>query len=239
MNRPYGCMTPWFLNLPGPRTPKPREPLAPIPDWFWGDLKPRAYGVILIDPPWQQQMRSEVTGIRKAPQSKYPCMPLDEIKALPIAQLAAPNCYVVVWGLWNFVAPGFVTDTIRAWNAVPKSGGAWFKITKNGKTAMGTGYGFRGCNEPFLTAAYGAPKVISHSERNGIITDIEVDADIELNALLAKLREHSRKPDEMREALERMFPDVPKVEIFARERFDGWDSWGNQVDAGLFTEVAP
>lgn len=238
MRLPANGMTPMLLNLPVPQFRKAREPLTPLPNWFWGNLKPRAYGVIVIDAPWEQEMYSGETGIRKAPQSKYPCMSLDEIKALPIAQLAAPNCYVVVWGLWNFVAPGYVTDVIRAWNAVPKSGGAWFKITKHGKAAMGTGYGFRGCNEPFLTAAYGAPKVISHSERNGIITEIEVDADIEFNTLLAKLRQHSRKPDQMREALERMFPGVAKVEIFARERFDGWDSWGNQVDAGLFTEGA-
>ncbi|PWC51715.1 hypothetical protein TSA6c_17300 [Azospirillum sp. TSA6c] len=213
--------------------------MSPVPGWYWGDLKPRAYGLIYIDPPWEQEMFSAETGIKKAPQAKYDCMSLEEIQALPIAQLAAPNCFVVMWTLWNFVAPGYGTDVLRAWMAEPKSGGAWFKLTKNDKVSMGTGYGFRGCSEPFLTAAYGAPKVRSHRERNGIVTEIEVDAALELDALVAQLREHSRKPEEMREALERMFPDVPKVEVFARERRPGWDAWDNQVDDNLFAEGIP
>lgn len=228
-----------LLDL-GPSTaPRPRDPLSPLPGWYWGALKPRAYGLIYIDPPWEQQMFSAETGIKKAPQAKYDCMSLEDIQALPIAQLAAANCFVVMWTLWNFVAPGYGTDVLRAWMAEPKSGGAWFKLTKNDKVSMGTGYGFRGCSEPFLTAAYGAPKVRSHRERNGIVTEIEVDAALELDALVAQLREHSRKPEEMREALERMFPDVPKVEVFARERRPGWDAWGNQVDDNLFAEGIP
>ncbi len=228
-----------LLDL-GPMTaPRPRVPLSPVPGWFWGDLKPRAYGLIMIDPPWEQKMFSAETGIKKAPQAKYPCMSLQAIQALPVAQIAAPNCFVVMWTLWNFVAPGFATDTLKAWGFQPKSGGAWFKITKNGKEAMGTGYGFRGCNEPFLTASIGAPKVRSHAERNAVLTEVEVDAAFELDALIAQLREHSRKPEEMREALERMFPDVPKVEIFARERRPGWDAWGDQVDDNLFAEGVP
>ncbi|WP_211108679.1 MT-A70 family methyltransferase [Azospirillum baldaniorum] len=220
-----------LLDLPPITAPAAREPLASVPGWFWGlELKPRGYGLILIDPPWLQQMYSEETGTKKAPQGKYDCMPLEDIQALPVGQLAAPNCFVVMWTLWNFVAPGWASDTIRRWGFEPKSGGAWFKVTKTGKTAMGTGYGFRGCCEPFLTGSIGAPKVRSHRERNGILTEVEVGAELELDALIGLLREHSRKPPEMHEALERMFPGVPKVEIFARQRRPGWAAWGNQVD---------
>ncbi|WP_038527991.1 MT-A70 family methyltransferase [Azospirillum argentinense] len=197
-------------------------------DWPFGDLRPFSYGLIYADPPWRQEMYSEETGTRKAPQAHYACMPLDEIKALPVGHLAAPDCYIVMWSLWNFVAPGYATNTLQAWGFAPKSGGSWHKVTKHGKAAMGTGYGFRGCCEPFLTGSIGKPKVHSRGERNGFTTD--VDADFELNALLAQAREHSRKPEEMREALERMFPDVRKVELFSRRpACDRWDVWGNET----------
>lgn len=198
-------------------------------NWPFGTLRPLSYGLIYIDPPWLQEMYSEA-GEKKAPQTHYDCMPLDEIKALPVGHLAGQDCFIVMWSMWNFVAPGYATDTLKAWGFQPKSGGAWFKLTKNDKQSFGTGYGFRGCSEPFLTGAIGKPKVRSRSERNGIITEFDIDADMALDAIITKLREHSRKPDEMREALERMFPNVPKCEIFARQRRAGWDVWGNQAD---------
>lgn len=200
--------------------------------WPFGDLPMFHYGLIYVDPPWWQEMYSEETGIRKAPQSHYGCMSLDEIKALPVGHLASKDCFIVMWTMWNFVAPGFASDVLRAWGFVPKSGGAWLKSTRHGKQSFGTGYGFRGCCEPFLTGAIGTPKIRSRAERNGVITEIDVEAaaELQLNGLLARLREHSRKPDEMRAALERMFPDVPRVELFARVAAPGWDAWGNQVD---------
>lgn len=183
--------------------------------WPFAPLRPLCYGVILIDPPWRQEFYGQETGTKKAPQAHYGCMDLEAIKAMPVGQLAGGDCFIVMWSLWNFVAPGYATDVLRAWGFVPKSGGAWFKETKHGKQAFGTGYGFRGACEPFLTGAIGRPKIKSHSERN---------------AILGTLREHSRKPDSMHESLERMFPDVPRCEIFARTRRPGWDAWGNQVD---------
>lgn len=198
--------------------------------WPFGDLKPFSYGLILVDPPWLQEMYSATTGTAKSPQAHYGCMSLADIKALPVGHLAAQDCYIVMWSLWNFVAPGYATDTLRSWGFTPKSGGSWHKVTKSGKAAFGTGYGFRGSCEPFLTGSIGKPKVMNRGQRNGFVTSVDADDDIELNALVGLLREHSRKPPEMAEALERMFPDVPKVELFARERRPGWDAWGDQTD---------
>lgn len=198
--------------------------------WLFGDLKPLHYGVILIDPPWKQVMYGE-GGYGKSPEQHYACASLDKIMALPVDQLAAPNCFLVMWTLWNMVAPGHASDVLRAWRFTPKSGGAWFKKTVNGKDAFGNGYGFRGSCEPYLTAVIGSPigsfanpKIASRSERNGII------ADITEGGLVDARREHSRKSEFMTEALERMFPDVPKAELFARRRRAGWDVWGNEIE---------
>ncbi|MGE4526809.1 MAG: MT-A70 family methyltransferase [Rhodospirillaceae bacterium] len=198
--------------------------------WPFGDLKPLHYGVLLIDPPWRQAMRTP-NGYAKSPEAHYACMSLAEIAALPVDQLAAPDCFIVLWSLWNLVAPGDATGVLRAWRFVPKSGGAWFKKTSGGKDAFGTGYGFRGSCEPFLTGAIGSPigsfadpKIRSRSERNGLFADVEEGGLVDVRL------DHSRKPESMAAALERMFPDVPKAELFARRRRAGWDVWGDQVD---------
>jgi N6-adenosine-specific RNA methylase IME4 len=198
--------------------------------WPFGALPPKSYGLIYIDPPWEQEFFGAETGVEKAPQKHYACMSLDAIKALPVGQLAGPDCFIVMWSLWNFVGPGVAGDVLRAWGFEPKSGGGWFKLTANDKAAFGTGYGFRGCCEPFLTGSIGAPKVVSKSERNGFTTYIDAPEGMAFNALLAKLRQHSRKPDEMRAVLERMFPHVRRAELFAREKSHGWDVWGNETE---------
>lgn len=222
------------LALDLPTVAPPARPAlgTALNGWMFGSLEPGAYGLIYIDPPWKQDFYSEDTGIEKAPQAHYDCMELEDIKSMPVGQLAARNCFIVMWSMWNFVAPGYATDVLRAWGFEPKSGGAWFKLTKHGKPAFGTGYGFRGCCEPFLTGSIGRPAIVSASERNGVVTDVDSAPDLHLNAMLAQLREHSRKPDELRDALGRMFPHVRKAELFGRQRFDGWESWGNQV--GMF-----
>lgn len=203
---------------------------AALPNWPFGGLAAKSYGLILVDPPWAQEFYGAESGVKKAPQRHYACMSLDAIKALPVGQLAAADCFVVMWTMWNFVAPGYASDVLRAWGFTPKSGGAWLKLTSGGKVAFGTGYGFRGCCEPFLTASIGAPKIKSRSERNGVAQYIDAPADLEFDALLGRLRQHSRKPDEMRAALERMFPHVRRCDLFARQQAPGWEVWGDETD---------
>lgn len=208
-----------------------RPPLSRdlLKNWPFGDLAPRRYGVLLVDPPWRQIFYGDDARVRKAPQHHYPCMSLTDIQALPVAELAADDCFLVMWTLFNFAAPGHASDTIKAWGFAPKSGGAWLKTTKHGKEAFGTGYGFRGAAELFFTGVIGAPKRRSASERNCFTTEVDLGYEFDFNGLQAGLMEHSRKPRQMHAALERMFPGVPRAELFAREPRPGWDVWGNEI----------
>ncbi|MEK1854238.1 MAG: MT-A70 family methyltransferase [Phyllobacterium sp.] len=83
--------------------------------------------------------------------------PLEEINALPVMDLAAPNC--VLW-LW-YTAPMLPQQltTVKAWGFEYRTEGAWVKMTKNGKVSFGTGYGLRGSHEPFIIAKRGEPKL--------------------------------------------------------------------------------
>lgn len=170
------------------------------------------YGTVLCDPPWSFETRS-VKGQSKSAQAHYDCLSLDDIKTLPVASVAAADCALFMWATWPMIRSAF--DVLEAWGFAYK-GLAWEWVKFNpetGKYAFGTGYGTRKNVEPCLLATRGAPKRQSASVRD---------------LIMSPRREHSRKPDEQYAAIEALFPG-PRLELFARHRRSGWDSWGNQV----------
>jgi N6-adenosine-specific RNA methylase IME4 len=180
--------------------------------WPFGDLIPLRYRVILADPPWAFRLHS-TKGEAKAPQAHYACMSLADIKALPVNQLAAPDCALLMWATAPMLPDAI--ETLAAWGFQFKSAGAWAKQSSTGKSwAFGTGYCFRSAAEFYLLGTIGRPRQTSRSIRNLIV---------------APVREHSRKPDDLHIHAEALF-EGPRCELFARERRPGWDAWGNQVE---------
>ncbi len=169
------------------------------------------YGLIMADPPWSFDAWSE-GGNEKNAKAQYDCMPLGEIKQLPVGHFAAPNCVLWLWAT-NPLLPEAI-DVLRAWGFQFKTAGHWSKKTPNGKQSFGTGYILRGAGEPFLIGVNGSPK-----------TSKNVRSVIEGVA-----REHSRKPEEAFEAAERLIPNVDRLELFSRQERSGWDSFGNEID---------
>jgi N6-adenosine-specific RNA methylase IME4 len=188
--------------------------MAPlVRGWPFHGLEPGAYGVILADPPWRFETRSE-RGRGKCPDRHYPVMKLEELKRLPVAQLAAPDCLLVLW--FPMAHVGQVVPVTKVWGFTPKTLGCWAKQSATGESwAFGTGYIFRGACEFYLAATRGHPRRAVRDVRNLII---------------APVREHSRKPDQLHRDLERMFPNVRRCELFARRHVPGWDCWGNELD---------
>ena len=187
--------------------------------WPFGDLRPLSAGCIVADPPWKIANYS-AKGEGKNPFAHYVCMSTADIAALPVNQLAAPDCALLMWA----TAP-MLPDAVAlmaAWGFTFKSAGAWAKQSSTGNAwAFGTGYCLRSAAEFFLLGTIGKPKVRSRSVRNLIV---------------APVREHSRKPEAQYEMAEALF-DGPYVEIFSRTNRPGWSAWGNEV--GKFeTEAA-
>lgn len=197
-------------------------------DWPFDPLMPMKYGAILADPPWQYAMRSD-KGYDKSPEAHYQTLPLDEIKALPVGQLAGPSCYLFLWSTWPHLPQAF--EVMTAWGFTYVTGGSWLKRTENWKPAFGTGYVQRSATEPYLIGKIGRPELASKAERNLIIAAEEIP-----DSLDAYRREHSRKPVEMRAMIERLLPRQYFAELFAREAWQGHDIWGN--DTGKFGEAA-
>jgi len=181
--------------------------------WPFGTLRHFHYGVIYADPPWLYENYSENGEGRNANQH-YDCMTLQEICAMPVGHLAAPDCVLFLW-ITNPLLDRF-PEVIAAWGfRYAGVGFTWAKRTKRDKAwHMGLGYGSRQNTETCVMAKVGSPK-----RRNADVREL----------IIAPIREHSRKPDRVNGDIERLF-DGPYVELFAQTRRPGWDAWGRHVD---------
>lgn len=166
----------------------------------------KQYSVIYADPPWHFKPYSDVTGMDRAADNHYPTMTLSDIKALPVP--AASNAVLFLWATVPMLPQAL--EVMAAWGFAYKSHFAWIK------DKAGTGYWNRNRHELLLIGTRG---------------DIPAPApgDQYESAITAKVQEHSRKPFHFHEIIEDMFPNLPRIELFAREQFAGWDSWGNQT----------
>ena len=180
--------------------------------WPFGNLRPLHYGVIYCDPPWRFRNYS-AKGEEKNAVAHYDCMDLAAIKALPVSQLAAPDCALIMWATAPMLPEAI--DTLKVWGFRFKSAGAWAKQSSTGKAwAFGTGYCYRSAAEFWLLGTLGSPKQKVRDVRNLIV---------------APVREHSRKPTEMVTSIERLW-NGPYCELFGRRQVEGWDVWGNDAE---------
>jgi N6-adenosine-specific RNA methylase IME4 len=172
------------------------------------------YGCILADPPWAFRTYS-AKGEGKSASRHYSVMTLGALKALPVASLAAPDCALLVWATFPLLPEAL--EVISAWGFTFKGNGfLWAKQSTTGRTwHFGCGYGTRKNTEPCLLATRGSPR------------RLPTGASVR-ELVVAPRREHSRKPDEVRDQIRLLFPG-PYLELFARERADGWHAWGNEV----------
>ncbi|MED5545743.1 MAG: MT-A70 family methyltransferase [Pseudomonadota bacterium] len=182
--------------------------------WPFGNMQPFSYGALLVDPPWHFRNYS-AKGEAKNPLAHYSCLSFDDIAALPVSHLAAPDCAMFMWATAPLLPEAI--EAMRGWGFTYKSAAPWAKQSSTGKSwAFGTGYIFRSAAEFLIVGTIGQPRVQSRGVRNLIV---------------APVREHSRKPDEQYEMVEALYAG-PYAEIFSRTNRPGWDSWGNE--AGKF-----
>jgi Transcriptional activator, adenine-specific DNA methyltransferase len=197
-------------------------------------LRPHGgFNMIMADPPWRFDLRSEA-GEEKAPQAHYPCENTEAIMALPVEAIAATDCLLWLWAT-NPMLPDALR-VIEAWGFQFKTAGTWVKRTTHGKDAFGTGYVLRSSNEPFLIATRGAPKTTKATRSTIPTYDDGFHALGDASnwpagsiTIEAKVREHSRKPEEAFTAAESLMPDARRVELFSRQFRRGWAVWGNEV----------
>jgi N6-adenosine-specific RNA methylase IME4 len=176
-------------------------------------------GVVLADPPWSFRTYSP-RGWGKSAHAKYACMSLAEIMALPVAALCARDSVLILWSTQSHLPQAL--QVMAAWGFAYKSAGAWAKQAAKDpdKWAFGTGFRWRCACEFFLLGTRGHPPQLSRGERNLIV---------------APVREHSRKPDQMYDLIEASWPG-PYVELFATQSRAGWRAWARKAPPLIIPE---
>jgi N6-adenosine-specific RNA methylase IME4 len=189
---------------------------------------PRGYfRVALIDPPWTFHAWSH-RGDGKGACQHYCCQSLEEIIALPVDQLMAPDAAIFLWvvqpmlpeALCVTAAWGFEYRTVAfVWLKMPAT---WSEglFPLRIRPRMGLGYHTRSGSEQCWLALRGK----GYKRQSMGVEQV----------LFAPVREHSRKPDEVAVRIEQLAGDVPRIELFAREQRPGWSAWGDQLRLNLF-----
>lgn len=173
------------------------------------------FKVIYMDPPWTFETYSE-KGKGRSAEQHYDCMTDKRLSMMPVLDVAAPDCALLMWTTGPLLT--------RSLTVMEKLGFAykgvaftWVKTCRCSpqKWHMGCGYATRANAEFCLLGTVGKPKRVDKGVRSLVV---------------APVMEHSAKPPEVRERIERLYGDVPRLEMFARQLPDGWFSIGYDVD---------
>lgn len=166
----------------------------------------KVYGVIYADPPWRFDPYSRDTGLDRAADNHYPTMRAYEVAALKIP--AAEDAVLFIWATAPMMPEAL--EVMNTWGFEYRSQFIWVK------DKLGTGYWNRNKHEMLLIGTRGnIPAPAPGTQYPSVIE--------------AQRGAHSAKPFAFREMIEHMFPTLPRIELFARERFEGWDAYGNEI----------
>lgn len=175
----------------------------------------KKYKIIYADPPWSYKNGKGHPRWAGDALAHYPTMSIEDIKALPVQEIADKDSILFLWVTFPNFQEGL--DTLKAWGFEYKTlGFSWIKLNpKNGKPFFGVGYYTKSNCEVCLIGVKGkAPK-----ESNKVSS-----------VIMEPRGKHSKKPTIVRDKIVELCGDLSRIELFARESAEGWDVWGNEVD---------
>lgn len=172
-------------------------------------ISDKQYSIIYADPPWQYSDKSKNRG---GAARHYSTMSIDELCQLEVP--AAKDALLFMWVTFPMLQDAL--KVIDAWGFKYKTCGfTWVKTNLDGTVYAGMGHYTRSNAEVCLIAKRGkGVKRLSAKVKN---------------TQLHPRQEHSKKPDAFRAAIDELYGDVPKIELFARNDALNWDSWGNEI----------
>lgn len=178
----------------------------------------KKYQIIYADPPWTFTVYKEDKNNFRNPSFHYPVMRYVDILQLPVNKLADKDCILFMWATYPMLPEAL--QTIKCWGFEYKTVGfTWVKRNKRADSWFwGLGYWTRQNPELLLLATKGNPKRVSKAVHSVIDS---------------RIRKHSQKPDEARERIVELMGDLPRIELFARQKVSGWDAWGNEIESDI------
>ena len=173
------------------------------------------YKTIYADPPWQFQNRTGKVAPEHKRLNRYPTMKLEDIMKLPVGDVADEKSHLYLW-VPNALLPEGL-QVMEAWGFEYKTNLIWEKTRKDGEPdGRGVGFYFRNVTEILLFGIKGEKNRTLDPGRS------------QVNLIRAMKKEHSRKPEEFIDLIEKC-SNAPYLEVFARGNRDSWDMWGNQA----------
>ncbi len=175
-------------------------------------LPDKKYQIIYADPPWSY--RDKASAGNRGASFKYDVQDHKWICGLPVENISDDNCVLFLWITMPQLLNVF--EVIKKWGFVYKTCAfTWVKRNKlQPSWFWGMGNWTRANSELCLLATKGKPKRVSASVHSVVDTPIE---------------KHSKKPDVVKDRIVQLCGDLPRIELFARQKTLGWDSWGNEV----------
>ena len=180
----------------------------------------KKYNVIYADPPWRYEVYSK-KGLGRSAESHYPTMHLEDICSLPVGELADKDCALFLWVTIPCLREGL--QVLQAWGFTYKTiAFVWVKQNRKADSLCGgMRYWTRSNVEFCILPTKGHPRRQDAGVHQVVISHIE---------------EHSKKPQEVRDRIVQLMGDVPRIELFARQKVPGWDAWGNEVKSDISME---
>ena len=176
------------------------------------------YSVIYCDPAWKFSNKKTGGSMSSSAQDQYRVTSLDDMKKLPVSELAENDCALIMW--WVGSMPQEAIDLCKSWGFKLKNmnGIVWRKLTVKGLPFFGMGFTTRAGSESCIVAYRG--------KQSKLVKNRSVRAVIE-----ARVGKHSEKPQEVRDAIKKIYGnEVKMIELFSRKHVEGWDVWGDQAD---------
>jgi len=184
---------------------------------------PGGFKTVLLDPPWRFTNRTGKVAPEHRRLERYNTLSLAELAVLPVGALAQPASHVYLWCPNALLPDGL--GLLAAWGFTYKTNLVWYKVRKDGgPDGRGVGFYFRNVTELLLFGVKGKLRTLAPARS-------------QVNVIVRRKREHSRKPDEVYRLIEECSPG-PYLELFARQRIAGWTGWGDELDSYALTAPA-
>lgn len=187
----------------------------------------KKYQIIYADPPWKYGSKSKVNNssgneIKKLSEH-YESMTTQDIKNLPIKDITEKDACCFMWSTDSHLKEAI--EIMEAWGFKYKTiAFNWIKKTSKGNTRVNVAPWTLKSSEICLFGTKGT--MTKYKKNNSIMQLVE-----------AERTKHSRKPEEVRLRIESLFGNLPRIELFAREKTEGWDAWGNEVNSDIDFKV--
>jgi len=177
------------------------------------------YDIIYADPPWEYRQSGSKKSSRGMAKQHYNTMNVDEIKKLPICEIKTDETILFIWA--TFPNINYALEVIKAWGFEYKTAAfVWLKKNKNGSNFWGMGAYTRANVEVCLIA------ISKNTKAKQVVKSHSVHQVIE-----SVIEKHSKKPDIVRnKILELLGDDKRRIELFARQKANGWDCWGDEAE---------